>query len=62
MGRQSAQQLAAPAAVDELLGLGWDHHRLAAEAIRTVEPEAIRAAAAATFVPERRAVVALTKG
>ncbi|MCB1087044.1 MAG: insulinase family protein, partial [Verrucomicrobiae bacterium] len=61
MGRQSAQQLASQTAVDELLGLGWDHFRQVPDTIRGLQRDMIQATAAESFSPERRAIVRLTR-
>ncbi|MCB1092114.1 MAG: insulinase family protein, partial [Verrucomicrobiae bacterium] len=61
MGRQSAQQLASQTAVDELLGLGWDHFRQVPDTIRGLQRDMIQATAAEAFSPERRAIVRLTR-
>ncbi|MBL9153159.1 MAG: insulinase family protein [Verrucomicrobiales bacterium] len=62
MGRQSAQQLAGQAAVDELLGLGWDHFRQTPAAISALDQAAIQAVAASHFTEDRRVIVRLTRG
>ena len=61
MGRQSAQQIASLAAVDELLGLGWDHFRHTPEKIRALTRDVVRDTAARCFADERRAIVRLTR-
>ncbi|MCB1232596.1 MAG: insulinase family protein [Verrucomicrobiae bacterium] len=61
MNRQSAQQLAARTAVDEVIGVGWDHFRSTPDAIRALTPEQIRETAARYFAPEGRAIVRLTR-
>ncbi len=61
MSRQSASQLAARSAVDELLGLGWDHYRATPEAVRALTPEQVQATAARYFAEEARVVVQLTR-
>lgn len=61
MGRQSAQQIASLAAVDELLGLGWDHFRHTPEKIRSLSRDVVRDTAARCFADEKRAIVRLTR-
>jgi len=62
MGRQSAQQLASQTAVDELLGLGWDHFRQTPAAISALTRETIQDPANRYFAEERRVVVRLNRG
>jgi zinc protease len=61
MSRQGAQQLAARSAVDELLGLGWDHFRSTPDAIRALTRETIQKTAANRFAPEGQVIVRLTR-
>lgn len=61
MGRQSAQQLASLAAVDELLGLGWDHFRQSPRLIGALDGAAVQSAAERHFSDDRRVIVRLTR-
>ncbi len=61
MSRQSAQQLAARSAVDELLDVGWDHFRDTPEAIRALTPTAIQETAARRFDEDGQVIVRLTR-
>jgi zinc protease len=61
MGRQSAQQLASQTAVDELLGLGWDHFRQTPTTIGALSRETIQQTAARYFAEERRVIVRLNR-
>ncbi len=56
---QNARELAGVAALDELYGLGWNHHLNLPERIRAVESAEIKAAAAKYFTPENRVIVRL---
>ena len=61
MSRQGAQQLAARSAVDDLLGLGWDHFRSTPDAIRALTRETIQETAANRFASEGQVIVRLTQ-
>jgi len=60
MQLQSASSLASITAVDELVGLGFDHYRGTPDKIRALTAEQIQETAARHFAPERRVVVRLT--
>ncbi|MCB1065360.1 MAG: insulinase family protein, partial [Verrucomicrobiae bacterium] len=60
MSRQGAQQLAARTAVDELLGLGWDHFRQTPSSISALTRETVQAAAERHFAADGQVVVRLT--
>jgi len=57
---QSAAQLAGTMAVNELLGLGWDHHLKAPAEIAAVTPEQIQQVAKSTFADRSPTIVRLT--
>jgi len=57
---QSASQLAGTMAVNELLGLGWDHHLKTPAEIAAVSPEQIQEVAKATFADQAPTIVRLT--
>lgn len=61
MARQSAQQLAARTAVDELLGVGWDHFRDTPDAIRGLTPALIQQTADQYFTESGQVIVRLTR-
>lgn len=61
MSRQAASQLAARAAVDELLGLGWDHYHDTPDAIRALTPRIVQETAARHFAEKSQVVVRLTR-
>ena len=62
IGLQSAGQLAGTMAVNELLGLGWDHHLKAPAEIAGVTPEQIQQVAKSTFGGQSPMIVRLTTG
>lgn len=54
---QGTHELAVTAAVDELLGLGWDNHRHSERQIRAVDVDQTREVAARYFDPAKGSVV-----
>ncbi|MEX2579116.1 MAG: pitrilysin family protein [Verrucomicrobiales bacterium] len=57
---QGAEQLAATATVDELVGLGWDHYRKTPEVVRSLTREKVRDVAGRYLREENRVIVRLT--
>lgn len=57
---QSVRELASTAAIDELVGLGWEHYRKTPERVRAITPEALREVAARHLRADNRVIVRLT--
>ncbi|MDF1826571.1 MAG: pitrilysin family protein [Verrucomicrobiales bacterium] len=57
---QGVRELAGTAAIDELVGLGWDNYRTAPDTIRNVSAEAVQAAAVRYLDPENQVIVRLS--
>ncbi len=58
---QSVRDLAAAAATDELVGLGWDHYRKTPEIVRALTREQVREVAERHLREDNRVIVRLTR-
>lgn len=58
---QGANELAATATVDELVGLGWDHYRKTPAIVRSLTREQVREAADRYLREDNRVIVRLTR-
>lgn len=58
---QGARELASTAAIDELVGLGWDHYRKTPATVASLTREAVREAAERHLREDNRVIVRLTR-
>ncbi|MCB1203159.1 MAG: insulinase family protein [Verrucomicrobiae bacterium] len=58
---QGVRELASTAAVDELVGLGWDHYRKTPETVAALTREEVREAAERHLREDNRVIVRLTR-